>query len=197
MDSILQLDTALFFFIHQDLKTAFGDWLMPLVTNKIHWIPLYLGLLGWIFLRYRHRVWPFFLACLLCVAIADTTSSKLIKKNIQRLRPCNDVHINANIDVLTHCGSGYSFTSSHATNHFAVGSFWFFTLTFISKRWRWWCLAWAGLIAVSRVYIGVHYPLDIFVGALIGFLIGMLIANLYKKLPEKYHFQSINSQAVR
>ena len=76
---------------------------------------------------------------------------------------------------LVKCGGGYSFTSSHATNHFAMAAF---VLVLFGRRYRWlkaplWF--WAFSISYGQVYVGVHYPLDIFGGALLGIAIGTLI----------------------
>jgi undecaprenyl-diphosphatase len=71
-----------------------------------------------------------------------------------------------------------SFTSSHATNHFAIATFIYQTMKKISS---WWGIAfiWAGLISYAQVYVGVHYPFDVLGGALIGSLAGFVAARLF------------------
>jgi len=57
------------------------------------------------------------------------------------------------------------------------------------RKWRWiwfWGILWAGLISFSRVYVGVHFPLDVFCGAIYGVLVGWLMSWLFKKLQSKY-----------
>ncbi len=115
------------------------------------------------------------------VAVSDTTSSKLIKKSVQRIRPCNDANIKSEVQLLVTCGSGYSFTSSHATNHFAVATFLILTLF---RRFRWAKFAlvsWAASIAYGQVYVGVHYPLDVLAGSFLGIIIGVLLAMIYSR----------------
>ena len=124
------------------------------------------------------------LALALTVGIADTISSKVIKKSVQRLRPCNDTQINQQVKLLVRCGGGYSFTSSHATNHFAVALFLIGTLGRIFRRMKWPLLFWAATIALGQVYVGVHYPFDILVGGTIGSLIGIGVARLYQSFPK-------------
>jgi undecaprenyl-diphosphatase len=102
---------------------------------------------------------------LLIVGIADQLSAQVIKPWIGRSRPC---HIFEDIILLVNCGSGRSFPSAHATNNFAVGTF--LTGMFPRKWWLW--LSIALLVAVSRVFVGVHYPLDITAGAFLGAAIG-------------------------
>ena len=90
------------------------------------------------------------------------------------------------------CGSGYSFTSSHATNHFAIALF--LVLLWGRKHpfLRYLFPLWAASIALAQVYVGVHYPLDIFVGSLLGVGIGVLGYFSYRFLersvyPDRLH----------
>lgn len=102
------------------------------------------------------------------------------KKNVKRLRPCNQIELQENINVLVPCGSGYSFTSSHATNHFAIATLVSFTLFNASRVALVLLFSWAATIALGQVYVGVHYPLDITIGALIGILVGHFCVYLFK-----------------
>ena len=109
------------------------------------------------------------------VGTADFISSGLIKKNIQRLRPCNDPVFREMVHLrLPRCGGGYSFPSSHAANHFAAAVF-LAMLFGRRKRWVWPALfGWAASIALMQVYVGVHYPADILGGAAVGILVGFI-----------------------
>jgi undecaprenyl-diphosphatase len=122
------------------------------------------------------------LALFLTVGIADLVSSKGLKKTVKRVRPCNDPAIQDEVVLLVGCGKAYSFTSSHATNHFAIGAFLAMTLGLYYKRWRWLFYFWAGSIAFGQVYVGVHYPLDVIVGSILGLLIAYLMKSLYFRL---------------
>lgn len=174
-DYLIGLDLQLFYFINQTLSWDLLDQIMPLWRSKYFWIPLYVFLLALIAQTFKKRSWVICLGIIATIALADTTSSKLIKKNIKRLRPCNTEHLSEKVNLLVHCGTGYSFTSSHATNHFALAAYLVVTLCFYYRRLKWWLVAWAGTIALGQVYVGVHYPSDIFVGALVGIHIGYLI----------------------
>ena len=104
------------------------------------------------------------------------------KHNFQRIRPCGDPDFFMHVRLLVnHCSTGYSFVSNHAANHFAMAAFFFFTSRPLLKRWAWIAFTWAALVAYSQVYVGVHYPSDILVGALLGFGIGALTAAIYNK----------------
>lgn len=172
METLLELDETLFFLINHDWHTPFLDTIMPHWRAKTSWIPAYIALLGFIIWKFRRQSIPWILFLVLTVAISDTTSSQLIKKTVQRVRPCNDLEIKDTVNILVRCGGGYSFTSSHATNHFAVALFLIVTLGVFYKWIKIPLLLWAASIALGQVYVGVHYPLDIVVGGLIGSLIG-------------------------
>ena len=112
-------------------------------------------------------------------AVADFTSSSIIKKEVMRIRPCNDITFKDQVKLRVRCGSGYSFPSSHATNHFALGMF---LLVVFRKRWKpivWLSLGWAASISFAQIYVGVHYPIDILAGATLGSIIGFLTASLF------------------
>jgi undecaprenyl-diphosphatase len=83
--------------------------------------------------------------------------------------------------LLDHCSGGFSFTSSHAANHFGLAMFIFMTIQPLFKKYTWLFFIWAAVIAYAQVYVGVHYPLDIFVGALIGLFIGWFIGSVFNK----------------
>jgi membrane-associated phospholipid phosphatase len=183
MESILHFDALLFDAINQGMSNAFFDMILPLFREKIFWGPFYLFIISFILLNFSpKKALILLLGIALSVAVADFTSSKLIKKNVQRIRPCNDDIFSPHIIKRVPCGSGFSFTSSHACNHFAVAVF----LIGIFGRERSWIkpalLLWAFLIAFAQVYVGVHYPLDVIVGGIIGSLIGLSILTLKSRI---------------
>ncbi len=181
MTELLELDQTLFFLINGEWHNAFLDMIMPYWRNKLFWSPLYVFLLFYILLNYKLKGFYFILLLAAVITVADTTSSKIIKKSVQRIRPCNDVKVKKNVQLLVRCGSGYSFTSSHATNHFAVATFLIFTLF---RRYRWAKIAlifWAASIAYGQVYVGVHYPLDVLSGAFLGIIVGILFVMIYSR----------------
>ncbi len=170
MHAILSLDAALFHFINTGMSNPVFDALLPLCREKWLWTPLYLFLATFFLLNYDRKGWIIILTMVLAIGLADFTSSALVKKNVRRLRPCNDPAMV--VQQRVSCGSGYSFTSSHAANHFAAAVF---MIGILGNQRRWIrpaALIWAGLIAFSQVYVGVHYPLDVLGGALLGAAIG-------------------------
>ncbi|RZJ89576.1 MAG: phosphatase PAP2 family protein [Chryseobacterium sp.] len=179
--TIQQFDIDLFLKIHRGLSSGFLDWLLPLVRNRFFWAPLYLFIIVFCIKEYKRKGLLIIGMLLLTFAIGDMFSSQLIKPFVMRVRPCNEFTLR---DLIIHrvpCGSGYSFPSIHATNHFAIAVF---LILMFYKRWPLILplgLFWAAMIAFAQIYVGVHYPIDTMAGALLGTTIGCLTYFLYKK----------------
>ncbi|MEM9885451.1 MAG: phosphatase PAP2 family protein [Bacteroidota bacterium] len=187
MEVIIQLDQIIFSFINQELANPFLDTIMPYWREKTTWIPLYLFILVLAIVKLQWKKAILFLLFLAAtIGIADQISSQWIKKSVERLRPCKNLQIKEDVHLLVPCGSGYSFTSSHATNHFAIAFFISFVLFPKKRIWRIALFLWAASIAFGQVYVGVHYPLDVTVGALLGMIVGWGVLNLYKKILARY-----------
>lgn len=177
-----QIDTELFLKIHRGLSNEFFDWLMPLMRNRFFWSPLYLFIIVFCIKHYKKQ--GYYMICMLLVtfAMGDLIASRLIKPAVARIRPCNEVSLSNEIIHRVPCGSGYSFPSSHATNHFGIAVF---LICLFYRRWKPILplgLAWAFIISFAQIYVGVHYPIDTFAGALLGTCIGLFTYYLYKKL---------------
>jgi undecaprenyl-diphosphatase len=176
MNALLEIlqrwDASLFFWINQGWSSGFLDALLPVLRERLVWAPFYIFILVFSLLNYGKKGWLYIGVLLLCFAAADFTSSQILKKQVQRLRPCNDPALVAQVQLRVPCGSGYSFTSSHAANHFAVALFLIGVFGHLNRWIRPSLLLWAGSIALSQVYVGVHYPGDVLCGGLLGSLIG-------------------------
>ena len=186
IDHLLQFDKHLFYFINHDLGNAFFDWLMPILREPRTWIPLYVFIIAFSIYQYRKTGLYIILALILAFAIADSGSAGLGKHIFKRLRPCNDPTMASTIITRIPCGTGYSFPSAHASNHFALAVL---LCLIFGKKWRWtWLLAllWASLICFAQVYVGVHYPIDVTTGALYGTVVGWLTYQLFKKLQPEF-----------
>lgn len=173
MEELLKIDTALMHWINEGWSNPVFDFILPLIRNKYFWIPLYVLCLSWIMYNYRIRyIMMIFLFLGLSIFAADTISSQLIKKQIQRPRPCHLQELDPPVILRVECGIGYSFTSSHAANHFCLAAFFISIFGVVMDKWKhlWWL--WAGLISLAQVYVGLHYPLDILGGAILGIIVG-------------------------
>ena len=184
LNQLIQLDQQGFHFINEGLSNPVFDVLMPILRNRFTWVPLYLFLVFiWAKNYGKTAIWMV-LFLLLCFGISDYTASSIIKPAVARVRPCNDLTLTVN--NLVPCGSGYSFPSSHAANHFALALF--FIVVFY-QRWKPvlpLALIWAASIGFAQIYVGVHFPIDILAGSLLGALIGYLLGILFLRFkPEE------------
>jgi membrane-associated phospholipid phosphatase len=181
-DQLLQLDRHLFYWINHDLTNAFFDWLMPLMRNPKFWIPLYVFIVGFCLWQYKKQGAILVIMLILAVGFADYTSASIIKKQVYRLRPCRDPVTSVTVISRVPCGLGYSFPSTHATDHFTIAVY---LSCLFFKRWKWVLpvlVFWAAIICFAQVYVGVHFPVDVTCGAVYGSLTGALFAFCYMKL---------------
>ena len=168
---ILKLwDTNLFLFIN-GAHASFFDSFMFLVSNKLVWIPLYASVL-YVLIRHwkKEAIW-LVLALILCIVISDQISSGILKDLVKRLRPSHAEDLKGLVHLVKgYAGGKYGFASSHASN--AAGFALLSALLLKRRIYTYSIVAWAFITGYSRIYLGVHYPLDI----LGGFLIGALAA---------------------
>lgn len=178
---LYNVDVAMFWFLNSGLANPVGDFLWPYITDYDRYLPVRILLVVvWLLLMIKGGKRGRTAALLVVVVLvcADQLSSFGIKPLLERPRPChtvNGVQVVQNVHLLVHCGGGKSFPSSHAVNNFAVATL----FTFFYRRWAWAFFTWAGLVALSRVTVGVHYPSDILGGAVIGMAVAGLIIWLW------------------
>jgi len=189
--NIIQWDITLFEWINNDLSSAVLDFVLPWMREPMFWLPLYAFIIAFEFFNYGIKAYWFVLFLILTVGSADMISSRPIKKTIKRLRPCNTEYVQ--VVERVRCGSGFSFTSTHATNHFAVATFLIMTLGQSFRNIKLWLWSWASIIAFSQVYVGVHFPLDVIAGGILGIIIGRIWAMLF----DRYYGQVLQPNTLQ
>jgi undecaprenyl-diphosphatase len=178
LDYLNHMDTVLFRFFNSTISNPIFDVLMPFLTdlNKQRFVLVLVGtLLLWMIIRGKRSIRLAAVCLIVTVLFSDQLSSSVIKYWLIRDRPC---HVLEDVKLLVSCGSGYSFPSSHAVNNFAGA----LMLAFFFPRAKWWYFGFAAVIAFSRVYVGVHYPLDVVGGCVIGLMCGGCMLGVFQGL---------------
>jgi undecaprenyl-diphosphatase len=180
--SISQWDTWLFLQINTKWINPFFDSVFPWWREANTWVPLYLFLIVFALLNFKKKAFPWILFAIITIILTDQLNSTFIKNWIQRPRPCRDDVLAGQVRlILNNCPGGYSFPSSHAVNHFGFAMFLFLTLRPLMKKWSYVFFVWAATICYGQVYVGVHYPIDVFCGAVLGCLLGYLTGIFYNR----------------
>lgn len=182
LQTLEKWDQWLFIQINDHLSNSFFDSIMPFIRSQYLWPPLYLFLLVFVLHNFKSNVWWWIILFICLVSLTDMTSSQLIKYAFHRIRPCRDPDFFEHVRLLVNnCSGTYSFTSSHAANHFGMATFMFLTLRPRIGKWIWLAFIWAAVISYAQVYVGVHYPFDVLGGAAIGFAFGWLFGSFFNK----------------
>lgn len=161
------IDRAVFFLVNGQLANPVTDFLMPMITNDQFLRAAYGVAMVILLWRGNTRLRWLVLFSALTLAATDQTAAHLLKPLIERVRPC---HVLSNVHLLVGCGGGWAMPSAHAANAFGQA----LLFAVVEPKSRWYLLIFASMIALSRVFVGVHYPGDILVGAGIGAGIGCM-----------------------
>lgn len=186
MNWLLELDERIFLFLNNLGQEVWDPFWMFMSSTK-SWIPLYVVLLFIIYRKYNLKSFGIaFLLLLVNVVLTDTGSVWIFKEQVQRLRPCHVEYLLENMRLVKgSCGGQYGFVSSHASNTFGLAVL----IGGILKPFYRYPLAilifWAVAIAFSRIYLGVHYPLDVICGAVYGAICGYIVLKIFNKFKSQ------------
>lgn len=183
IETLQQLDNSLLLMLN-GLHTPFLDSFMYAYSGKAIWIPMYVMLAIAMNLRFGWKAGLTFCAFAgLTIALADQGCASWIRPYVARLRPSNpDNPISPLVHIVNGYRSGsYGFPSCHAANTVALATFAGLTIRLTALP----MFIWAFLQCYSRAYLGVHYPGDLLVGAIIGILAGWLMATLARKTANR------------
>jgi undecaprenyl-diphosphatase len=189
VEELLELDKRLLLFLN-GWNSPFFDSVMLTLTETFVWTPLYATLIYLVIKIYgKSSIW-ILLGVALTILLCDRITSGFMKPFFARLRPSHEPSLEGLLHLVNDYRGGlYGFASSHAADTFGVAMFVWLSLKKY-YRWIWVVFVWAALMTYTRIYLGVHYPSDILVGALIGMTLGWLslkgsfyVWNKNKKAP--------------
>ncbi len=182
LEKIIDLDKSLFVFLN-NLGSEPFDAIWLLITKQINWIPFFLLLAYILYKKINQKQFLFALVFIALMITFCDQMTNLVKNNVERLRPCNDEELNGLIRVVKDSET-FSYFSGHAANSVASMMFLFLILR-QHYKYSYLIFLFPLIFAYSRIYLGLHFPLDIISGYIFGSLVGILFYNLYKKITNK------------
>ena len=183
LEGLLNWDKKALIFLN-GLGTENYDGFWSLVTNIGTWTPLFILFFLLIMSQYRRKEGLIISFSVILLLLVTHLITDLSKDFFERLRPNNDLELNGIIRVLRQPES-FSFFSGHASTSFAVTTL---VVLFLRKKQSWFFLLflWPLLFSLSRIYVGVHFPLDLLAGALVGTLLAFIFYRGYKRFIAPY-----------
>lgn len=177
IDKLIQLDTELFLFLN-NLGTPAWDGLWLAITAKLTFVPLYGLLLYLLYKKFGLRALLIFVVVIALMITFTDQVTNIFKRTFERPRPCRaDGVMDQMRFIAERCGK-YGFFSGHASNSMAAAIFAGLMLRTYYKNLIFVLLLWSAIVAYSRIYVGVHYPLDLICGLTFGAISGFMFYKL-------------------
>ncbi len=182
-EQLKQWDRELFVFLNGlGIESYDSFWIF--ITTIENWIPFYIFLFALYFIAYHWKRAAFTSLFLIATFLTTLGFTNLVKNGLARLRPNNNPELVDVIRILQE-PTNYSFFSGHASSSMAVATFVVFTLK-EKYRWIYVVFIWPMLFMLSRVYVGVHYPSDLLVGATVGMSFAFIFYEVYKRSGKRF-----------
>ena len=183
--------------LDQEVSLVINSWhssitdpIWQFFSDKIVWIPMYAAIVALLIWRLGWKKGLIAIAGVLLTFGFCDQFSNVIKYAVCRIRPVNDEFMVAQGLHILETGGGYGFFSAHAANSFGLAASTYLGIR-MDKRLKWkgyaaWMFFWAGMVAMSRVFVGKHYFGDILVGSIVGLAAGFAFGYLAKWVCKKY-----------
>ena len=173
IEKIIEIDKQMMVFFNKTISNSIFDFIMPIITNQNFLVFSGLILIGYLAYYGEKRGRITIVVLLIAASFSDAICFQVIKPWVGRIRPSHEFY--DYINLLVSKGGKYSFPSNHAANSFVFAT----VLSYFYEKNKTFLYILASAIAFSRVYVGVHYPLDIVSGAIIGYIISWIILSMW------------------
>ncbi|MCD6594158.1 phosphatase PAP2 family protein, partial [bacterium] len=177
--------------INHKLACSFMDFIMPMFSAKAGWIPIILAILIISIWRGGKVGRITALGVIVVFALADPLAARVLKPLFGRIRPC--YALGSAVRLLWSCGGKLSFPSNHAANSAAIIS----VFGYFYRKSLWFGIPIALAVGLSRIYLGVHYPLDVFGGFVLGAIIGIGVAYAEAKYFNVNKQNTLSNNVIR
>ena len=183
-----EIDIQLLVYLNS-LGSEFWDPLWIVLTNKLTYIPVFIFIVFKIYKKFEVKQVLFILFFIALLILFTDQFTNFFKDSFQRLRPCREEFLNLRqIDI--YCGK-YGFFSAHASNSIAVS---LFLIRVMKERFKSllsiFLFLWVLIFSYSRIYLGLHYPIDILFGLLFGVISSSIFYTIYLRI-NNYFFDKI------
>ena len=179
LDRIKQIDTELLIFLN-NLGNKSWDPLWVSITDKFTFLPLFILILFFLFKKNGTKGLLVILLFISVLILFTDQFTNVVKDFTQRLRPCRLDELQGLLrDIDIRCGK-YGFFSAHAANSISVTIFIINCVDESVKKFlKPVLILWVMIFSYSRIYLGVHYPLDTVFGLSFGIFSGFLFKYIY------------------
>lgn len=185
IDQLLHYDSELFVFLN-NLGSEPWDGLWLAITDKLTFIPLYAILLYLLYKKFGLKSMLVFVIVIALMVTFTDQITNVFKRGFERTRPCGAADLVDRVRfIAVRCGK-YGFFSGHASNTMGAAIFAGLTLRPFYKNLIFMMISWSLVVAFSRIYVGVHYPLDILCGLTFGAFSGFIFYKLAKYLLKRF-----------
>lgn len=185
LESIIEFDQQLLLWFNGS-DSLFLDRMSDMLTWGFTWTPLFLALFFLVVKNNETMPQIVLVTCCagLCILLADGMADGIVKPLVARPRPAMDPYLKYLVDVVDgHRGSGFSFFSAHAANTMSLAVF--FSMLVRNRLFTVVMVLWSLLNCWTRLYLGLHYPVDIVCGLLWGIVSGLISYMVYHKFYYK------------